>query len=102
MPPTNSSFHLKELFCYYLGIGFIIIGFVVLTSMKKGMESKVAFLTANRENEENSLKATSVIWWIWGSTAWGIASMFLVVCIIILDEPQKAIPSTSGENDFPS
>ncbi|MFJ7700091.1 hypothetical protein [Lysinibacillus fusiformis] len=63
----------------WITIGFIIIGFIVLTSMKKGMESKVAFIKANRENEENSFKAKSVIWWIWSSTAWGIVSMFLVV-----------------------
>jgi len=63
----------------WITIGFLLIGFVVLTSMKKGMERKIAFIKANRENEENSSKATSVIWWIWGSTAWGIASMFLVV-----------------------
>ncbi|ACA40075.1 conserved hypothetical protein [Lysinibacillus sphaericus C3-41] len=42
--------------------------------MKKGMESKVAFI-----NEENSFKAKSVIWWLWSSTAWGIVSMFLVI-----------------------
>jgi len=63
----------------WITIGFLLIGFVVLTSMKKGMERKIAFIKANRENEENSSKATSVIWWIWGSTAWGIASMLLVV-----------------------
>ncbi len=63
----------------WITIGFILIGFVVLTSMKKGMERKITFIKENRENEENSSKATSVIWWIWCSTAWGIASMFLVV-----------------------
>ena len=63
----------------WITIGFIIIGFVVLTSMKKGMESKVAFIEANLEDEENSSKAKSVIWWIWSTFAWGIVSMFLVV-----------------------
>ncbi|MET4563579.1 Na+/proline symporter [Lysinibacillus parviboronicapiens] len=63
----------------WITIGFIIIGFVVLTSMKKGMESKVAFIKANMEEEENSSKAKSVIWWIWSTTAWGIVSIFLVV-----------------------
>ena len=48
----------------WITIGFIIIGFVVLVSMKKGMESKVAFIKANMEDEENSSKAKSVIWWI--------------------------------------
>lgn len=63
----------------WITIGFIIIGFVVLTSMKKGMESKVAFIKANMEDEGNSSKAKSVIWWLWSTTAWGIVSMFLVV-----------------------
>ena len=63
----------------WITIGFIIIGFVVLTSMKKGMESKVAFIKANMEDEGNSSKAKSVIWWIRGATAWGIVSIFLVV-----------------------
>ncbi|AVK84263.1 hypothetical protein C3943_12125 [Lysinibacillus sp. B2A1] len=63
----------------WITIGFIIIGFVVLTSMKKGMESKVAFIKANMEDGGNSSKAKSVIWWIWSTTAWGIVSMFLVV-----------------------
>ena len=63
----------------WITIGFIIIGFVVLISMKKGMESKVAFINVNIEDEENSLKAKSVIWWIWSTTAWGIVSIFLVV-----------------------
>lgn len=63
----------------WITIGFIIIGFVVLTSMKKGMESKVALIKANMEDEENSSKANSVIWWIWSTTAWGIVSIFLIV-----------------------
>lgn len=60
-------------------IGFIIIGFVVLFSMKKGMESKVAYIKANVEDEENPLKARSVILWIWSVAAFGIVSMSLVV-----------------------
>ena len=63
----------------WITIAFIIIGFVVLASMKKGMESKVAFIKANTEDEENSLKAKSVIWWIWSTVAWGIVSILLVV-----------------------
>ena len=63
----------------WIAIGFIIIGFVVLISMKKGMESKVAFIKVNMEDEENSSKAKSVIWWIYGTVAWGIVSMFLAV-----------------------
>ncbi len=63
----------------WITIGFIIIGFVVLTSMKKRMESKVAFIKVNTEDEGNISKANNVIWWIWGTTAWGIVSIFLVV-----------------------
>ena len=63
----------------WITIGFIIIGFVVIISMKKSMESKVAFIKANREDEGNSSKAKAVIWWICGVTAWGIVSMDLVV-----------------------
>ncbi|WHY87361.1 hypothetical protein QNH39_05760 [Neobacillus novalis] len=63
----------------WITIGFIIIGFVVLTSMKKGMESKLAFITANMEVEESSTKAKSIIWWIVSTTAWGIVSMILIV-----------------------
>ena len=62
----------------WITIGFIIIGFVVLISMKKGMESKVAFINANIEDEGNPKKAKSVIWWIVSTTAWGIGSMILV------------------------
>ena len=62
----------------WITIGFIIIGFVVLISMKKGMENKVAFIKANPEDEGNSSKAKAVIWWICGATAWGIVSMYLV------------------------
>ncbi len=63
----------------WITIGFIIIGFIVLTSMKKGMGNKVAFIKANMEDEENLLKAKSVIWWVWSTVAWGIVSIFLVV-----------------------
>ena len=63
----------------WITTGFMLIGLVVLVSMKKGMESKVAFIKANMEDEENSSKAKSVIWWIWGTFAWGLVSMYLVV-----------------------
>ena len=62
----------------WITIGFIIIGFVVLASMKKSMESKVAFIKANTEDEGNSSKAKAVIWWICSVTVWGIVSMYLV------------------------
>ncbi|WP_404441919.1 hypothetical protein LG307_11430 [Sutcliffiella horikoshii] len=64
---------------FWITISFIITGFVVLISMKKGMESKLAFITANTEGEESSTKARSIIWWIYSTTAWGIVSMFLIV-----------------------
>ncbi|OCA86183.1 hypothetical protein F7984_12455 [Pradoshia sp. D12] len=64
---------------FWITIVFIITGFVILASMKKGMESKVAFIKVNMEDEENSSKAISVIWWICSTVAWGIVSMFLVV-----------------------
>jgi hypothetical protein len=60
-------------------IGFILIGFVVLTSMKKGMESKLAYITAKMEDDVSSTKAKSIIWWIVSTTAWGIVSMILIV-----------------------
>lgn len=63
----------------WITTGFIIIGFVVLVSMKKSMESKLAFISANMENEEISMKSKSIIWWIVSATAWGIVSMLLIV-----------------------
>nr|WP_281349686.1 hypothetical protein [Ornithinibacillus caprae] len=38
----------------WITISFILIGLVVLTSMKKGMESKLAFIKSNTEDEESS------------------------------------------------
>lgn len=63
----------------WITIGFIITGFVVLISMKKGMESKLAFIKVNMTDEENSKRAQSIIWWIVCTTAWGIVSMLLIV-----------------------
>ncbi len=60
-------------------IGFIIIGFVVLVSLKKSMESKLAYIKANMENKENSIKTKSIIWWIVSVAAWGIVSIILIV-----------------------
>ncbi|WP_405103766.1 hypothetical protein [Oceanobacillus sp. FSL H7-0719] len=64
----------------WITISLIVIEFIVLISMKKGMESKLAFIKANMEDEESTTKAKSIIWWIWGTAAWGIVSMFLVLC----------------------
>ncbi|TDL31501.1 hypothetical protein E2R51_14160 [Jeotgalibacillus sp. S-D1] len=63
----------------WLTIGIIIIGFVVLISLKKSMESKLAFILANRESEESSIKAKSIIWWIVSAVTWGIVSIILIV-----------------------
>lgn len=64
---------------FWSTIGFIIIGFIVLTSMKKGMESKLALIAADTESEEISTEAKSIIWWILSATVWGIMSMILIV-----------------------
>ncbi|TYS58479.1 hypothetical protein FZC74_11765 [Sutcliffiella horikoshii] len=63
----------------WITIGFIVIGFVVLVSLKKEMESKLACIKANEESEESPTKAKSIIWWIYSATAWGIVSMGLIV-----------------------
>ncbi len=63
----------------WITIGFIIIGLVVLVSMKKSMETKLAFITANMESEESSRKSKSIVWWIVSAVAWGIVSMILIV-----------------------
>jgi len=59
--------------------GFMIIGFVILVSMKKNMERKLAYITANMESEESSRKTKSIVWWIVSTVAWGIVSIFLIV-----------------------
>ena len=63
----------------WITIGFIMIGFVVLISMKKNMKSKFAFIGANMESEESSRKAKSIIWWIVSAVVWGIGSMIFIV-----------------------
>ncbi|MFC0524940.1 hypothetical protein ACFFGV_15280 [Pontibacillus salicampi] len=63
----------------WITFAFIIIGFVALLTMKKGMESKVDFVKANIASEESSTNAKSVIWWIWSTIAWGVVSISLVV-----------------------
>lgn len=57
-------------------IGFIIIGFVVMFSMKKSMEKKLAFIKEYGESEENSTK--QIVWWIVGTTFWGLVSIILI------------------------
>ena len=64
---------------FWAAISFIIIGFVVLFSMKKSMERKLALIIETGEDEEGSRK--SIIWWITGTTIFGIVSMYLVVSL---------------------
>ena len=64
----------------WVTVGFIVIGFVVLVSMKKGMERKVALIIANKESlESKQISTKPVVWWIVGATVWGIVSIFLIV-----------------------
>ncbi|KQL36024.1 MULTISPECIES: hypothetical protein [Bacillaceae] len=50
----------------WVTVGFIIIGFVVLVFIKRNMESKKSSTTE------------SIVCWIVGTTAWGVASIFLI------------------------
>ncbi|AOZ91182.1 hypothetical protein [Paenibacillus crassostreae] len=64
----------------WITVGFIVIGFVVLVSMKKSMESRVTLIIENEKNIENEQVSNKpVIWWIKGTTVWGLVSMFLIV-----------------------
>ena len=64
----------------WITVGFIVIGFVVLASMKKSMERKVALIIDNEESTESKQISTKpVVWWIVGATVWGLVSMFLIV-----------------------
>lgn len=64
----------------WITIGFTVIGFVVLVSMKKSMEMKVALIIENKDSMENKqISSKPVVWWIMGATVWGIVSMFLLV-----------------------
>ncbi len=61
----------------WITLGFIVIGFGVLASMKKSMERKVAYIKSNKEVTKDAAKP--VICWIMGTTVWGIVSIFLVL-----------------------
>ena len=64
----------------WITVGFIVIGIVVLTSMKQGMERKLALIIENEENMESEQNSTKpIVWWIWSCVVWGIVSMFLIV-----------------------
>jgi hypothetical protein len=61
----------------WLTVGFIIIGFVVIASMKKNMESKLAFIKGNMESKE--ISTIPIVWWIVGTTVWGTVSIIVIV-----------------------
>ncbi|ADU29365.1 hypothetical protein [Evansella cellulosilytica] len=63
----------------WIPIGFITIGFIILIFAKKSMESKLAFIKANKESDESAKKAKFIVWWIYGTTAWGVVSIILIV-----------------------
>lgn len=62
----------------WITIGFIIIGFIILISMKKKMESKLNYIIENSSSEESSLETISIVWWVIGVAAWGVISIFLI------------------------
>lgn len=66
-------------FLLWFMIGFILIGLLVFLSMKKRMETKLARVKANPDSGETSKDTKHLIWWVWGITAWGVASLALVV-----------------------
>ncbi|WP_153732795.1 hypothetical protein [Sporosarcina obsidiansis] len=64
----------------WITISFIVIGFVVLVSLKKGMERKVALLIENEKSlESKQISAKPIVLWIRGAVVWGLVSMFLLV-----------------------
>ena len=63
----------------WITVGFIVIGFVVLASMKKSMERKVAIIENKESMESKQISTKPVVWWIVGATVWGLVSMFLIV-----------------------
>ncbi|GLY11952.1 hypothetical protein [Pseudobacillus badius] len=63
----------------WIPVALIIIGFIILVSMKKSMESKLAFIKANMDSNKSSIKAKSIIWYIVSTTTWGIVSIILIV-----------------------
>ena len=64
----------------WITVGFIVIGFVVIFSMKKSMEMKVNLMLEHKDSmESNEISSKPVVWWIAGATVWGIVSMLLIV-----------------------
>lgn len=66
---------------FWLTVCFILTGLVVLLSMKKNMEDKLAFIKANMDNDAVSIQEStqSIIWWIVVAATWGVVSIILVV-----------------------
>ncbi|MGV2942408.1 hypothetical protein AB5I83_22720 [Mesobacillus sp. LC4] len=63
----------------WLTVAFIIIGFFVLGSKKKAMESKLAFIKGNMGSKESSIKTKSIVYWIVSTVTWGLVSISLIV-----------------------
>jgi len=60
----------------WITIGFITIGFVVISSMKNNMENKLDFIKENWVSKKISTKP--IVWWIVGITVWGLVSIILI------------------------
>lgn len=66
----------------WLSFGFIIIGFIILISMKKSMERKLAFIIENKDNPKSEQTDTKpIIWWIIAAVIWAIISILLIVLL---------------------
>ncbi len=64
----------------WITIGFIVVGFIALISMKKSMEERVALAIENKGGiDDRQVSPKPVIWWIWGAVLWGMISIFLIV-----------------------
>ncbi|MFB1051459.1 hypothetical protein [Paraliobacillus sp. JSM ZJ581] len=64
----------------WIAVGFIVTAFVVLVSMKKSMERKVALIIENEESmESKQISNKPVILWVAGVIVWGLISMFLII-----------------------
>ncbi|PFG12061.1 hypothetical protein [Bacillus sp. es.036] len=60
-------------------IGFCTIGLIVLMSMKKTMENRLATIKVNGESKESARASRSIIWWVVSTVAWGILSISLFI-----------------------
>ena len=72
---------LKVNLLLWLTVGSIIIGFVVLFSMKNNMSNKLALIKTNMESDLKVQKGStkSIIWWITGTTVWAVVCIILIV-----------------------